>query len=96
MAKTRGLSVVGLQKFLAQAKTAGAGAYQDMTIDHKKEVNPYKSLYKDDWEGEINRTMYTQNFSNVRDLVRHIAVETDRVMEGTQYEGKGLFKHKTL
>ena len=96
MTKTIGLSVFGLQKFCAQAKMAGAGAYQDVASDHKKEVNPYESLYKDNWEGDINRTTYMQKISDVRDLVRHIAVETDRVMEGTQYEGKGLFKHNAL
>ena len=33
---------------------------------------------------------------NIRDLVTHMAVETDEVMIGTKFQGKGLFKHDAM
>ena len=33
---------------------------------------------------------------SIRKLVRHMAVESDRLMVGTRHEGKALFKHDAL
>ena len=37
-----------------------------------------------------------RKYINLCNLVMHMALETDEVMKGTQFEGKGMFKHDAL
>jgi len=79
-----------------QARTAVAGKYRGSVIDHKKSKNPYKSLYGDRWMEEIDKLTYMRKYINIRNFVMHMALERDEVMKGTQFEGKGMFKHDAL
>ena len=96
LSEVNGLSVGILQTARLQARTAVAGKYRGSVIDHKKSKNPYKSLYGDRWMEEIDKSTYMRKYINIRTLVMHMALETDEVMKGTQFEGKGMFKHDAL
>jgi hypothetical protein len=96
LAKTNGLTMDCLQEWRAEAKTARRGKYKERVKDHRKMENPYESLYGDGWEIVLSRTTYMKKFLSVRDMVRHMAVESDLLMVGTQHEGKALFKHDAL
>ena len=37
-----------------------------------------------------------QKFVDIRGLVMHMAVELDRLMEGTQHKGPAMYKHDAL
>ena len=65
-------------------------------MDHKKAANPFKSRYGDKWYEVIKNTTYMSNYVSVHDLLIHIAVETDEMMEGTRHEKKGLLKHDPM
>ena len=45
---------------------------------------------------EIDKSTAMQKWNNIYNLVMHMAVETNEVMKGTRFEGKGLFKHDAL
>ena len=53
-------------------------------------------LYGDDWELVLNGTTYMEKNLCIRNMLRHMAVESDRLMVGTCHEGKVLFKHGAL
>ena len=96
LAKSNGLSVGFLEKARDEAKTAKPGKFKSKRIDHKKKPNPYKSLYGDDWMKVIDASTNMKKWINIRQLVLHMAKESDRLMEGTQFEGKAMFKHDAL
>ena len=96
LAKVNGLSVGILQTGRSQARTAVAGVYRGVVIDHKKSKNPYKLLYGDRWMEEIDNSTFMQKWINICNLVMHMTVETYKVMKGTRFEGKGMFKHDAL
>jgi len=96
LAKENILTRDRLEKWRAEAKTANRGAYKDKSKDHKLSENPYKSLHGNAWELVLNSTTYMKKYLSIRKLVRHMAVESDRLMVGTRHEGKALFKHDAL
>ena len=44
----------------------------------------------------IDKSTIMRKWISIRNLVMHMALETDEVMKGTQFEGKGMFKHDAL
>ena len=44
----------------------------------------------------IDASTAMRKWISIRNLVIHMAVETDEMMKGTKFEGKGLFKHDAL
>ena len=96
LAERDGLTVNLLKKARDEATTAAPGKFNNVVVDHKKAANPYESLYGENWKQEINETTYMKNFVDVRDLAMRMAVETDRLMEGTVHEDRGIFKHDAL
>ena len=80
----------------SKAKTAHQGTFERPLVDHKKAANPFKSMYGDNWYEVIKKTTYMSNYVSVRDLLIHVAVETDKMMKGTRHKKKGLFKHDPM
>jgi hypothetical protein len=64
--------------------------------DHKKDNNPYLSRYGPIWKDAIRRCASMAGSISVTKMIWHMKDETDRVMEGTKYEGKGQFYHDAL
>ena len=58
--------------------------------------NPYKSLYLDGWELALDSTPYMKMYHSVREMVRHMEVESDRLVVGTHHEWKVLFNRNAL
>ena len=87
LGKVNGLGVARLERMRTEARTAHEGKFDRPTVDHKKALNPYESLYGDSWREEIKKTTYMMKFINVRDLVMHMTVQSDEIMRGTVYEG---------
>ena len=82
-----------LEKARDEAKTAKPGKFKSKNANHKKKANTYKSLYKEDWIKVIDASTNMKKWISIRELVLHMAKESDRLMEGTQFEGKAIFKH---
>ena len=72
------------------------GKFDRATVNHKTAANPYESLYRDHWIKVIKKTTYMMKFISVRDLLMHMTVESDEVMQGTQHEDEAMFKHDAL
>ena len=45
---------------------------------------------------EIYKLTFMRKYINICNLVMHMALETDEMMKGTQFKGKGMFKHDAL
>jgi hypothetical protein len=66
-------------------------------LDHRKEESPYISRYGlDCWKDEIRKSLAMSGFICVMKMVHHMKEETDRIMEGTSYQGNGQFYHDAL
>ena len=83
-------------KLVNIAEEAEEGSCPHVTIDHRKTENPYKSRYGDKWEEEIENVTELNKYVPVSKLVEYMVRETDKLMEGTKFEGKGLFYHDPL
>jgi hypothetical protein len=96
LAKMKGLSFGLFETAHEQARTAAAGKYKGVVIDHKKSKTPYELLHGDCCMEVIDASPAVRTWTNIHNLRMHMAVETDEVMKGIMFEGKVLFKRNTL
>lgn len=83
----------------AAAKRTSGERFDDSPIDRRllDPDNPYKGRYGDEWEKEVKQKLRTsQKIIPISDLIEYMIEQTDELMKGTQYEGKGLFYHDAL
>jgi hypothetical protein len=92
------VSEQALKKWAVAAEKAHEGSVPSrVRIDHRQEMNPYLSRYgSDNWMDEICKCSAMSGSICVTKIVNHMKKETDRVMEGTCYEGKSQFYHDVL
>ena len=55
-------------------------------IDHRKEDNPYKSKYGDNWKKNMMKSITFSHCKCVTDYIHHLMTESERVMKGTIHE----------
>lgn len=96
LAEMNSLSYPLLDRARTQVKTAKSGKYRGKIINHKNHPDPYRSRYPDNYIEMVDASTAMRKWISIRELVLHMAVETDEMMKGTQFEGKGLFKHDAL
>ena len=95
LAEENGLSFGVLDKAREHARTAAQGKYEGVVTNHKKKY-PYESRYGHLWMDVIDASGNMMKWINIHDLVTHMAVETDELMIGTKFQGKGFFKHDAM
>ena len=64
--------------------------------DHKKEENPYQSLYKDKWRDVIADTKFMKKYVCITSILKHIISESGKIMKGTIHENNWHFYHDAL
>jgi hypothetical protein len=86
-----------LKKWREAAEKANTGSVPSrVSMDHRKEDNPYLSRYGTTWKDKIRKCSAMAGCICVTKMLWHMKDETDRVMKGTKYEGKGQFYHDAL
>lgn len=60
-------------------------------VDHKKEINPYLSLYGENWEDEIKKRKILNKVLVISDLVCHIVDESSQIMQNTEFLDNWFF-----
>jgi hypothetical protein len=92
------VSEKAIKKWAAAAENAHEGsASSRVHVDHRRETNPYLSRYGSDyWMDEILKCSAMSGFICTTKMVSHMKKETDIVMEGTSYDGKGQFYHDAM
>ena len=64
--------------------------------DLRKEDNPYKTRFGENWLVELKKVQLMQPYMCITELIEHMVSATKKVMKGTKYEGKELFFHDAL
>jgi hypothetical protein len=92
------VSETTVEKWKHAAEQAHKGSMPSrVRLDHHKEENSYLSRYGlDSWKDEIRKCSAMSGFICVTKTVHHMKEETERIMEGTAYEGHGQFYHDAL
>jgi len=92
----KGVTEKKLVKLVEQAKTAKAGNYDSVKVDHTKAQNPYLSRFGKDWETHMRHDIGKEGKVCITDLVEHCIQGTAAVMRGTPHEDDFLFYHDAL
>jgi hypothetical protein len=86
-----------LKKWQEAAEQANTGSVPSrVSMDHRKEANPYLSRYGPTWKDEIRKCSAMVGCICVTKMAWYMKDETDWVMKGTKYEGKSHFYHDAL
>ena len=99
--KIRGLVTNGLgyDKIKTLTKWCSENAIRQnappVTFHHKAD-NPYKSMYKDDWEDVIAQADELKKKVCITKLVTHVVMETKKTYENTKYKDCWMFYHDAL
>ena len=64
--------------------------------DHRKDDNPYESLYGRTWRDEVINSTAMKPFVCITELVTHIYKESEHIMKGTVHEDSWYFYHDAL
>jgi general stress protein CsbA len=79
---------------IAETTRAKFERHRIATVLDMKMISALLSRYgSDNWMDEIRKCSAMPGFICVTKMVNHMKKETDRVTEGTCYEGKGQFYH---
>jgi hypothetical protein len=98
---TRGglLSKLGAGQLMAirdQAKLSCIDEDAPAPVDHRKDVNPYKSKYGDDWEAQINASVALSKYVCITEMIEFMMVSAAKVFKGTTHELDWVFYHDAL
>jgi hypothetical protein len=92
------VSEQSIKKWAAAAEKTHEGSVTPCVhMDHRIETNPYLSRYGSDYSmDEIRKCSAMSGFICVNKMVHRMKKDTERVINGTSYEGKGQFYHDAL
>ena len=65
-------------------------------IDHRKEDNPYKSKYGEQWQTHLKASVALSPYVCVTDIILYMCAESKRLMEGTVHNNDWYFYHDAL
>ena len=92
---TKGLGFKSLTWFVAQSRDSLPGCCPP-TEDYTTHPNPYRSLFKDDWENKVSNSSTCNKSVSINKLIDHMIRETEKVFTGTVYEDKWYIYHDAL
>ncbi|RHY93726.1 hypothetical protein DYB35_010310 [Aphanomyces astaci] len=93
---TRGISAKFLVQLRGASKPAHKGAYSPRLVDHKKNENPYESLFGPDWKSAVMASSGLKSSICVTELVEHIVHASAAVMHNTAHAEDWMFMHDAL
>ena len=85
-----------LRALIQTAKQSKQGVCPYAIQDFRKEDNLCEARFGENWLLELKKVQLMQPYKCITDLINHMVSATQKVMEGTKYEGKGLFFHDAL
>ena len=65
-------------------------------IDHTQHENPYKSLWKEEWEQKMEQSATLAPYTSINKLIRHIFTETERAFSGSRFANTWRVYHDAL
>ena len=85
-----------LTVFISVAKMCVNEKCPYVIIDYRKNSNPYKAKFGDEWLNAIDESVGLSPYVCVTDLIDHIIKESQKIMNGTMYEKNWYFYHDAL
>jgi len=83
-----------LKEIIDGCKDQYQGPISPPVVYHNRAENPYKSLYGDNWEDEIEKDI--PKHTCITKLVTHIVTESKKLYENTPYKDCWMFYHDAL
>ena len=96
--KQRGLSVNKLTKLREKVeKLALVGSpSSELVVDHTKALNPYKSLYGNNWRDVIKVSGIMRGLMCIKDMVKHMHDASAALMKGMEHKDNWVLYHNAL
>ena len=85
-----------LTDFVAVAKKCKNEKCPYAIIDYRKQANPYKAKFGEEWLMAIDESVALSPYVCVTDLIDHVIRESQSIMNGTTYEKNWFFYHDAL